>query len=286
MSNFISEQFPDDPDQLPAARRRRSRRLITPLGIDERSAFLDRLANRASPSFDFFLFSFLSGLLIGLGLVVNSSAIVVLGCIIAPLLAPMFGLSLAITVGSLRLFIQNCGGILVAAILAFLGGAISGLLIWLIHPLGLSPNFSESLLQSHFNLATLFVLIISSGLLALIFSHPEKDARLISVALAYSLYPPLSASGLGLVAAIPHAFPDGIFVFVVYLSVSIIIGVLILGILGFRPPTPFGYTLGGTVALLLVVVLIGISGTGTAITRHLGLPTPIPSLTPTPTLTI
>jgi hypothetical protein len=33
-----SEQFPDDPDSLPPARRRRARRLLAPLNADERAA--------------------------------------------------------------------------------------------------------------------------------------------------------------------------------------------------------------------------------------------------------
>ncbi len=287
MTNFTSEEFPDDPQQLPPARRRRSRRLIVPLGIDERTTILDQLAHRVAPSFDFFLFSFLAGILIGIGLLFNASSIVVLGCIVAPLLAPVFGLALATTIGSWRLFLQNSGGILVAAILTFLGGAVSGLLVRFFHLIGLRMNFSESLLQSHFSVPTLFVLLISSGLLALILTHPEKQPQLISVAFAYTLYPPLAASGFGLSAGVTHTFPDGILVFLVYLIISIVVATIILVVQGFRPVTPFGYTIGGAIALLCTVLLFGVGITGTAINRHFGLPTPLPSPTPslTPTIT-
>ncbi|HEX2978747.1 MAG TPA: hypothetical protein VHO48_00650, partial [Anaerolineaceae bacterium] len=40
-----------------AARRRRARRLTIPQGLEERAAFLDDLAYRVTPSFDFFLYS-------------------------------------------------------------------------------------------------------------------------------------------------------------------------------------------------------------------------------------
>lgn len=286
MTNLTSEQFPDDPDHLPPARRRRSRRLIAPLGFDERATFLDQLATRAAPSFDFFLFSFLAGALIGIGLLFNATSLIVLGCLLAPLLAPIFGLALATTVGSWRLFLQNSGGILVAAILTFLGGTISGLLVRVLLLFKLPLNFSESLLQSHFSIATLFVLILASGFLSLLLPHPDKEAQLFSAALAYTLYPPLAASGFGLIAGIPHTFPDGLLVFLVYLAVSIVVAAIVLAVQGFRPATPFGYTLGGAVALLCLVIMIGAGSTGAAISRHLGLPTPIPSSTPSPTPTI
>lgn len=285
MTNLTSEQYPDDPNHLPPARRRRSRRLIAPLGLDERATFLDQLANRTAPSFDFFLFSFLSGALIGIGLLFNSTSIIVLGCLIAPLLAPIFGLALAITIGSWRLFFQNSGGILIAALLTLLGGALSGLLVRVLFLLHIPLTFSESLLQSHFSIATLFVLIVASGFLSLLLSHPDKQAQLISAALCYTLYPPLSASGFGFIAGISHTFPDGLLVFLVYLVVSIVVGAIVLAVQGFRPATPFGYTLSGALALLCLVLFIGIGSTGAAISRHLGLPTPIPSSTPSPTPT-
>ena len=288
MTNLTSEQFPEDPDHLPPARRRRSRRLLAPLGVDERANFLNQLASRAAPSFDFFLFSFLAGLIIGLGLILNSSAIVVLGCVIAPLLAPMFGLSLACAVGSARLFFQNSGGILIAAALTFLGGVIGGLLARLILWMGFQLNFSEGLLYTHFSLPGLIVLIISSAVLALSLSHPEKQLQVINVAYVYVLYPSLAASGFGLAAGIDHTFPDGVLVFVVYLVISIVAEAAILIGLGFHPATPFGYTIGGAISLLCILLVIGIGSTGTAISHHLGLPTPIPSATPslTPTITL
>ncbi len=61
MNRYNSKRFPNDPDRLPPARRRRARRLLTPLDADERAAFLDEIAHRTYPSFDFFLFSLLAG---------------------------------------------------------------------------------------------------------------------------------------------------------------------------------------------------------------------------------
>jgi hypothetical protein len=50
--------------------------------------------------------------------------------------------------------------------------------------------------------------------------------------------------------------------------------------------TIFGYTLGGAMFLLGILVVIGLSGAGVAFGGQVALPTPIPSLTPTPTMTL
>lgn len=289
MTHLTSEQIPDDPNRLPPARRRRSRRLLAPLGVDERAAFVDQLAHRASPSFDFFLFSFLAGALIGFGLLLNSPAIVVLGSLSAPLLAPVVGLALATVVGSLRYFLRNLGGVIIGASLALFGGLISGLIARLLVLLGLPLDFSETFRLTHFSLPTLLVVIASAAYLSALMTHKDRQPALASAALAYTLLPPLAACGFGLAGGVAYTFPDGVAVFVVHLSLAVVVGALTLAFVGFRPLTPFGYTLGGAIALLCLVLFVGLGGAGAAVSQRLGLPTPIPSptpsLTPTETLT-
>ncbi len=94
------------------------------------------------------------------------------------------------------------------------------------------------------------VLGISAILTTTAIVHAENDPnRLImafpSVALAYELYLPLVTAGFGLGARIPHLWPDGLVVFTLHLAWSILLGAITLVILGFRPLTLFGYTLGG-----------------------------------------
>ncbi|HSO26443.1 MAG TPA: SH3 domain-containing protein, partial [Anaerolineales bacterium] len=74
-------------------------------------------------------------------------------------------------------------------------------------------------------------------------------------------------------------------VFAMHLAWAALLGALTLAVLGYRPLTLFGYTLGAAVTLTGVILLIGISGAGAAFGAQIGLPTPIPSATPTRTLT-
>ena len=288
MTQLTSEQIPDDPNALPPARRRRARRLLAPLGVDERANFLDQFAHRASPSFDYFLFSLLAGVVIGFGLLANAPAGVVLGCVLAPLLAPAVGMALGTVVGSLPFFMRNLGGTLIGASLTLLGGMLGGLLARLLILVGFNVRFDEAIRLTQFSLPDFLVLLVSMILLSATMTHSERPAQLPSVGVAYLLFPPLAAAGFALATGQGALFADGLAVFIVHLFFAVLVGALTLAALGFRPPSPFGYTLGGAVALLTVVLLIAFGSAGMAARNYLGFPTPTLTLTPTltPTFTL
>src|SRR5512135_3084203 len=81
---------------LPRARRRRSHRMFVLPGAEERAALLDDLARRASPSFEFFLFALFCGAVLGAAYLLDFPALLLLGLLLAPLLTPWAGLTLAI----------------------------------------------------------------------------------------------------------------------------------------------------------------------------------------------
>ncbi len=114
------EQTPDNPDDLPPARRRRARRLLAPLDADERADFMAHVAHRASPSFDFYALSLVSGIVLTLGLYLDSPAVLILGAALAPLMAPVIGVALGTVVGSGQLFLRSLAGLVIGCALAFL----------------------------------------------------------------------------------------------------------------------------------------------------------------------
>jgi hypothetical protein len=282
MNQYYANLTPDDPDSLPPARRRRARRLLAPMDADERAAFLAAVAHRASPSFDFFLFSLFAGAIFGVGLIFDSPALLVLGAIFSPLIAPAVGLALGTVIGSVRFFFRSLVGLLIGCLLVFLAGALAGYVAQLWLPLELSQAHLHAQL-SWFNF---LVLAVGAALTAASMVRSEADAALPGVALAYGLYLPLVAAGFGFGSGVPYLWPDGLVVFAVHLAWSALLGAVTLAILGFRPLTLFGYTLGGVVALLGIILLIGISGAGAVFGAQMALPTPIPSATPTVTLTV
>jgi hypothetical protein len=282
-----TEPIPDDPDHLPPARRRRARRLLAPLEADERAVFLDEVAHRASPSFDFFLFSLLAGAVISVGLLLDSFALLLLGVLIAPVMAPAIGLALGTVTGSVRHFSRSLAGLLIGCVLVFLAGALAGYAsdAWRF------GDLDQAYLHAQVTWENFLVLAVGAVLTTAMMVQIEgKDnwpgrAAVPSVALAYGLYLPLATAGLGLTSGVPHLWPDGLVVFAVHLAWGALLGAVTLALMGFRPLTLFGYTLSAAVALLGVILLIGIGGAGAMFGAQMGLPTQIPTDTPTITPT-
>ncbi|MCJ7532654.1 MAG: DUF389 domain-containing protein [Anaerolineales bacterium] len=286
MNSYRSNPIPDESDSLPPARRRREKRLLTTFDAEEREKIVDELAHQLSPSFDFFVFSLLSGIIFSLGLLLNSPALLVLGAVAAPLMTPVIGIALGIVIGSARFFIRSLAGLLVSSLLVIITGALAG---WLSR-LNASLLLTQAQIHAHFSWDTFLVLVIGVILMAWMIIRGEHNPRLPSVVLAYGLYLPLAVAGLGLTSRFPHLWPEGLVIFAVYLALGSVIGALVLAVLGFRPLTLFGYTLGGAMALLGIILLIGLSATGAAFMGRIGIPTftptPTNTLTSTPTVTL
>jgi hypothetical protein len=281
-----SETFPEDPDFMSPARRRRARRILAPLDVDERSVILDHIARRASPSFDFFLFSATTGLVMGIGLLFDAPALLVLGAIFAPVMAPVTGIALGTVVGSARHFLRSLAGLLIGSLLVFLGGMITGLVGGMLLRSGVVLKLTQAHYHAQLSWSGFLVLAVGAGLTMAAISNNDRNAAAPSVALAYELYLPLAVAGFGFASHQPYLWPDGLVIFALHLAWSALIGMIVLALMGFRPLTLFGYTLSGAVILAGIVLLIGISGAGAVVGGKIGLPTPIPSatLTFTPTL--
>jgi hypothetical protein len=279
------EIIPDDPKNMPPARRRRTRRLLAPLNADERAQFQNNLAHRASPSFDFFLFSLLSAVVICLGFLLDAPGLLLLGVLAAPVLTPLVGIALGAVTGSGRYFGRNLVGLTLGCLIVFSIGVIAGYLSLYLAPLALT--------QAHYQaqLSWVNLLVLAFGAvgttLALIQTTASEDVRLQAaipgVALAYGLYLPLAAAGIGLGSGVPYLWPDGLVVFALHLAWGSLLGALTLALVGYRPLTLFGYSIGGALLLVGVILLIGLSSAGAAVGGQFGLPTPVP---PTPTLTL
>lgn len=272
-------QAEDDP-QLPAARRRHARRsLFGPLGVDERSRALEELARRAAPNFDFFLYSLLAGLVISLGLLLDTPFLLMLGALIAPLMAPAVGVALGTALGSSKHFLRNLAALLVGSGLVFVAGALAGLA-------GVTGEVFQAHLHSQASWPALVVMGIA-GVLTPATLIREEHSQAASLVLAYGLYVPIAAAGFGLSGGLPHLWPDGLVLFAIHLAWATLWGAVALAIIGFRPPSWYGYSFGAAVLLAGVLLFIGFTGAGAVFGARIGLPTltPSPTLSPSPTLT-
>jgi hypothetical protein len=256
--------------------------MVVPADVSQRAAFIQDLSLRVVPSADFFLFSLLSGLVLGLAIHYDSPAFFVLTALVAPFMAPVVGLSLATLGGSARFFIQSLGGIGIGSLLVFLGGALSGFLTRYWPVTAAQTTISHAL----FSWPDFIVLTIGAALTALLMVRAPKSRPLASsIAISYELFLPIGVAGFGLTSGQAGLWPAGLMIFLVHLAWAVLVGGLVLMVLGLRPFNLFGYTAGTSLVLLgAIAVMIG-SGLGAAAWGRVGLPTLIPTRTPTATVT-
>ncbi|MEN8240979.1 MAG: DUF389 domain-containing protein [Chloroflexota bacterium] len=272
---------PEEELPSPARRRRDSRKVIAPLTPDEKTDYIQAVLRKAAPNFDFFLFSLLTGIVIGLGFLFDSPYIFVFGALLAPLMSPLVGVSLGIILGSTKYFGRSLGALIVGGILVLLAGALAGFIARL-------TSAAELVQVSFFAQIswTAFIVIgFGAALTSATLVREKHNPALPSVAIAYGLYVPLAASGFGLGSGIAHLWPDGLVVFVIHLAWAALVGAVTLGIMGFRPLTLFGYTIGGVVLLVAAILLIGFFGISAVIGGNIAVPTQTPTLAPSSTPT-
>jgi hypothetical protein len=295
------ENFPEEPilpegftpigdiAHLPRARRRRARRMLVPLAANERADLLDSLARRAFPSFEFFLFAFLCGVILGAAYLLNAPALLLLGVLLAPLLTPWVGVMLATVTGSWRFFFLTLGVLLVAGGLVFLTGALAGMAgrLWENLP------FYYARIHAQLWWPDLLVVALGAALLAISFVRSEQKPVLASVMLAYGLFLPISAAGIGLGIGKEingvMLWPNGLLVSLVHFALAMVVGGIVLMVMHFKPMKASGYILPVFIGLLSVAALVILTGlvdlirNGITAVRYVA-PTPttlvLPSTTP------
>jgi hypothetical protein len=278
---------PQDPEEIQnsRARRRRARRqVIEPLTPDEKSNYIDEVAKRASPSFDFFLFSLVAGLVMGVGYLLDSPHLLIAGALIAPLMSPLVGVGLGTVLGSAPYFGRSIGGFLLGSLLVFLAGALAGLAgrIWM--PL----NLMQVHVYTQLTVPPCIVVGAGAVLTTATLVKQRFNPAIPSVALAYGLYLPLSAAGFGMGSGLTSLVADGLVLFAIYMAWVTLLMAAASGVMGFRPYSLFGYSIGGVIALVGIILVIGFSGAGAVLGGQIALPTSPPSVTPSlaPTKTL
>ncbi|MHB0988882.1 MAG: DUF389 domain-containing protein [Bellilinea sp.] len=254
MSLPTSEPLPSENDSnLAAARRRRLHRALLPRGDDEQTAWLEAVAWQLTPSYDYFIACLLSGVTLAIALLLFSDALLVLGVLFAPFLGPVLGIALAAINGSGRYLLKASLSTLAAAMFVFGFGALAGALLPML-PLDPVPVFTS---WTGYEWPNFLVLAVGVGLsVYMLVRSPRKRPLVANVAIAYGLFPPLTAAGFNLVAFNDSAWIAGINVAGVHLAWAVLVGILSLIILGNPPKKLAGFLLTGLALGVLAVAFI------------------------------
>lgn len=280
----------DDPAPRPvsasasrARRRRAARQQMFPTDAEGQATLVAALSRRAYPSLELFVFSLVCGAIVGLGFLLDSQAVLLLGILVTPLMTPWVGFLLAIFTGSPRFLFETVMALLISAVIVFLGGLLTGFAARLFLPVTFYNVFNHARLW----IPELVALSIGAITLVASFARSEDKPILPSILIAYAFYLPINAGGFGLGSGVEGAWPQGALVFAVHFSLASVLGLLTLFALKLRP-TVAGIVMSGISLLIFIGVLIIFMGGGipfapqaaaATLTPTQWIPSPIPSAT-------
>ena len=146
----------------------------------------------ARPRADFWVMIALASALAGLGLLLNSPAVIIGAMLVAPLMNAILGMGLSIVMGDLQFLLRSLSTTVRGALVAI----FMGFLVTLIVP-GAQPT-AEMLIRANPTLLDLAVALAAGSAAAYATCRPDVSAALAGVAIAAALAPPLANIGIGL----------------------------------------------------------------------------------------
>ena len=256
-----------------ARRRRAQRRAYFPTDEKGRAALFTHLSNRAYPSYELFVFSLVSGVILGLGYFLDSQALLIFGILVAPLMTPWIGISLATISGSVRFFLQTVVALFVSSLIIFLSGCLAGFASHAVPP----RAFNEAFIHSRLWWPDIVTITVAAIILTVSFVRSEERPYLPSALLTYGLFLPLCAAGFGLGSGIglKEIWPQALFVFLVHFTWATFFAILSLFFLRFYPTSAGGVGFTGLVFVLLIGVIVSLTGLGRWAMQKAGLAAPV-----------
>jgi uncharacterized hydrophobic protein (TIGR00271 family) len=146
----------------------------------------------ARPRADFWVMIALASALAGLGLLLNSAAVIIGAMLVAPFMNAILSLGLSVVMGDLQFLLRALSTTVRGALLAVL----MGFLVTLIVP-GAQPT-SEMLIRANPTLLDLVVALTAGAAAAYATCRPDVYAALAGVAIAAALAPPLANVGISI----------------------------------------------------------------------------------------
>ncbi len=203
--------------------------LLPTLDLHQQTEVYKTIREGAQPKVDFYVMMGLSAAIATFGLLQNSAAVIIGAMLVAPLMAAIFGLSLGIVRGDVRMLQRSANATLRGMVLAIAVGAAMTLL------LPDRPFLSEILVRANPSLLDLGVALASGAAGGYALCRKEVSASLPGVAIAAALVPPLAVVGIGLSRLQGNIAGGAMLLFLTNLIAVSAGGGLVFLWLGFRP---------------------------------------------------
>ena len=165
---------------------------VPQLQRSDRVNLFEALQQSARWNFDFLALIGLSTAIASLGLLQNSTAVVIGAMLVAPLMAPLLGAGLALVQGNLPLMQSSARAILFGFLTALTISFVAGFCV------PISSLTPELLNRGGPTLLDLGVALLSGMAAAYCIARPNLSAALAGVAIAAALVPPIATTGISL----------------------------------------------------------------------------------------
>ncbi|MBN1660492.1 MAG: DUF389 domain-containing protein [Anaerolineae bacterium] len=203
--------------------------MLPTLDLHEQIQVYKAIRDGAQPSIDFYVMIGLSAAIASFGLLQNSAAVIIGAMLVAPLMSAIFGLSLGVVRGDLRLLRRAASATLRGMLLGISVGAV----LTLVMPAQALPG--EVLSRTEPGLLDLGVALASGAAGAYALSRKGVSASLPGVAIAAALVPPLAVVGIGISRGQSDVAGGALLLFLTNLVSIVAAGGLVFLWLGFRP---------------------------------------------------
>lgn len=164
----------------------------------DKAALVRKLVENGTPDFDYFYLIGLSTLMATLGLLLDSSSIVIGSMLIAPLMYPILGVALGLVMmGKDATLFHRAFNTLVKSLAVALGLSVVAAFLFGNEATYATAEVMARTAPSHLHL---LVAIVAGAAVAYMLARPEWDDALPGVAIAVALVPPLATIGVGIAA--------------------------------------------------------------------------------------
>ena len=177
-------------EELTQEIKKRRSLLLTRVDRQRRLEIFEEVVANSSGSWSFYLMTGLSTAIAAFGLLSNSTAVVIGAMVLAPLMMPILGVAMALTVGDKALLWRAVVAELIGALLAVTMGFVIGSIPW---QLGIG---SEILARTQPTIYDILVGLIAGLAGGYALMDERIGTSLPGVAIAVALVPPLAACGI------------------------------------------------------------------------------------------
>lgn len=187
---------------------------------NDKSAAVRKLMESSTPNFDFFYLVILSVAMATLGLLLDSSSIVIGSMLIAPLLYPILGLALGLVMSNVGVMSRSSLTLVKSTVMA-LGTAVAVTFFF-----GEGVVTAEMAGRIEPSLGHFIVAVVAGAAVAFAMAQPEWSETLPGIAISVALIPPLAVVGIG-IAMLDMTVITGSFVLFIMNLVGILFSAMV-----------------------------------------------------------